>query len=98
MAAASIARWYWRLLGVRRLLGGAAVALAAWGIIGQHGPAQTQPSQPALPAVPFWADTTLFEAARKEGTLVVYSSMNEEEALPIWRRFEEQTGIKIEYV
>jgi iron(III) transport system substrate-binding protein len=53
---------------------------------------------PALAADPPWADAKLLEAARKEGTLVVYSSINEEEALPIWRKFEEATGLKVEYV
>jgi iron(III) transport system substrate-binding protein len=53
---------------------------------------------PALAAEPSWADPTLLDAAKKEGSLVIYSSVNEEEGLPIWRRFEEQTGIKIEYV
>src|SRR5882672_9006426 len=53
---------------------------------------------PARAAEPPWADPTLLDAAKKEGSLVIYSSVNEEEALPIWRRFEEQTGIKIEYV
>jgi len=53
---------------------------------------------PAHAADPTWADPKVFEAAKKEGALVVYSSVNEEEGLPIWRRFEEQTGIKVEYV
>jgi len=55
-------------------------------------------AQPALPALPSWADAAAIEAAKKEATLVVYSSVNEEEALPIWRRFEELTGVKVEYV
>jgi iron(III) transport system substrate-binding protein len=45
-----------------------------------------------------WADPALLDAAKKEGSLVIYSSINEEEGLPIWKRFEELTGIKIEYV
>ena len=40
----------------------------------------------------------LIEGAKKEGALTVYSSMNEEEGLPLWRVFEGHTGIKIEYV
>jgi len=52
----------------------------------------------ARAADPSWADPKVFEAAKKEGKLVVYSSVNEEEGLPIWKRFEDQTGIKIEYV
>src|SRR5947207_3203174 len=52
----------------------------------------------ARAADPAWADPKLLEAAKKEGSLVVYSSINEEEALPIWKRFEAQTGVKVEYV
>jgi iron(III) transport system substrate-binding protein len=53
---------------------------------------------PARAADPAWADPPLLEAAKKEGSLVIYSSINEEEGLPIWRRFEQQTGLKVEYV
>ena len=54
--------------------------------------------EPVSAADPAWADPRVFDAARKEGSLVIYSSVNEEEALPIWKKFEEQTGIKVEYV
>ena len=41
----------------------------------------------------------LVQAARAEaGTLTVYSSVNEQEALPFWKLFEDATGIKVEYV
>src|SRR5215813_4716624 len=54
---------------------------------------------PALAAdPPSWLDPKLLDAARQEGTLVIYSSVNEEEGLPIWKVFEQETGIKIEYV
>jgi iron(III) transport system substrate-binding protein len=53
---------------------------------------------PVRAADPAWADPPLLEAAKKEGSLVIYSSINEEEGLPIWRRFEQQTGLKVEYV
>ena len=53
---------------------------------------------PAAAADPSWVDPTLLEAAKKEGSLVIYSSVNEEEGLPIWKRFEEATGIKVDYV
>jgi iron(III) transport system substrate-binding protein len=53
---------------------------------------------PARAADPSWADPALLDAAKKEGSLVSYSSINEEEGLPIWKRFEEETGIKIDYV
>jgi iron(III) transport system substrate-binding protein len=47
---------------------------------------------------PPWVNPNLLEAAKKEGSLVIYSSINEEEALPIWRKFEQEAGIKVEYV
>src|SRR6476620_4970862 len=53
---------------------------------------------PARAADPVWADAKLLEAAKKEGSLVIYSSINEEEGLPIWRRFEQSTGLKVDYV
>src|SRR4051812_46271327 len=52
----------------------------------------------ARAADPAWLDTKLLDAAKKEGSLVIYSSVNEEEALPIWRKFEQETGIKVDYV
>jgi hypothetical protein len=48
---------------------------------------------------PTWADPEQARAARAEGgSLTVYSSVNEQEALPFWKLFEEATGIKVEYV
>ena len=35
-----------------------------------------------------WLDQKLLAAAKKEGALVVYGSMNEEEALPYYKIFE----------
>jgi iron(III) transport system substrate-binding protein len=45
-----------------------------------------------------WLDQKLFDAAKKEGALVVYGSMNEEEALPYYKIFQDATGIKVNYV
>jgi len=42
------------------------------------------------------ADVTA--AARAEGTLTVYSSINEQEGLPLWKIFEDATGVKVNYV
>ena len=48
---------------------------------------------------PAWADPELVRAARAEGgSLTVYSSVNEQEALPFWKLFEDASGIKVEYV
>ncbi len=45
-----------------------------------------------------WMDPTLLAAAKKEGKLTFYSSINEEEGLPILKVFENATGVKVEYV
>ncbi len=46
-----------------------------------------------------WLDDKLLAAAKKEsGTLVVYGSMNEEEAFPYYKIFESATGLKVSYV
>jgi iron(III) transport system substrate-binding protein len=68
---------------------GLAVALAA-------APAHAQ-GAPAPPSRP-WLDPALLPAAKAEGTLIVYSSTNEQEGLPLFRLFTEATGIKVEYV
>ena len=53
---------------------------------------------PAQSQTASWIDPQQLEAAKKEGSLVVYSSINEEEALPIWKAFEQETGLKVDYV
>src|SRR5260370_36748464 len=40
----------------------------------------------------------LLAGARPEGELIVYGSMNEEEALPFWQLFQDASGIKVNYV
>jgi len=46
-----------------------------------------------------WLDQKLLAAAKKEGApLVVYGSMNEQEALPYYKIFEDATGIQVTYV
>jgi iron(III) transport system substrate-binding protein len=73
---------------VRAAIGGAlAVALA---LIAMPRATQAQDRS--------WLDPTLLAAAKKEGVLVVYGSMNEEEALPYYKIFEDATGIKVTYV
>ena len=47
---------------------------------------------------PSWIIPDLLQAAKAEGSLTIYSSMNEQEGLPLWKKFEEATGIKTEYV
>ena len=45
-----------------------------------------------------WIDPALLTAAKAEGSLIVYSSTNEQEGLPLFKMFEEATGIKVQYV
>ena len=51
----------------------------------------------AAPSRP-WLDPTLLAAAKAEGSLIVYSSTNEQEGLPLFKLFTDATGIKVEYV
>ena len=49
-------------------------------------------------ATPSWMDEKLLAAAKPEGSVVVYSTTNEQEGLPLWKLFEETTGLKVLYV
>src|SRR5262245_41122994 len=49
-------------------------------------------------STPSWMLPDIAAAARSEGSLTVYSSMNEQEGLPLWKMFEEATGVKVNYV
>ena len=49
-------------------------------------------------ATPSWVIPELLPAAKAEGQLTVYSSTNEQEGLPLWKLFEDATGIKVNYV
>jgi iron(III) transport system substrate-binding protein len=54
---------------------------------------------PASAETPSWAPPDLLAAAKAEGgALTVYGSMNEQEALPYYKIFEDATGIKVSYV
>jgi iron(III) transport system substrate-binding protein len=45
-----------------------------------------------------WLDPTLLAAAKSEGSVVVYTSTNEQEGLPLFKIFEDATGLKVNYV
>ena len=45
-----------------------------------------------------WLDPALLPSAQAEGSLVVYSSTNEQEGLPLFKIFEDATGIKFNYI
>lgn len=47
---------------------------------------------------PSWIDEKLLAAAKKEGKVTFYSSINEQEGLPLLKIFQEATGIETEYV
>ena len=46
---------------------------------------------------PSWILPDLLEGAKAEGSLNVYSSVNEQEGLPLWKEFETATGVKVNY-
>jgi len=54
----------------------------------------------AMAADPSWLDKGLLAKAKagNETSLTVYSSTNEREGLPLWKKFTDATGIKVEYV
>jgi iron(III) transport system substrate-binding protein len=57
------------------------------------------PAAPANAQTPPWATPELLAAAKAEGgTMTVYGSQNEQEALPYYKVFEDATGIKVTYV
>jgi iron(III) transport system substrate-binding protein len=60
------------------------------------GSAPADAQQPA--GTPSWVIPELAAAARGEGALTIYSSMNEQEGLPLWKIFEDATGVKVNYV
>jgi iron(III) transport system substrate-binding protein len=63
-------------------------------VAGSPAHAQDSPTDQARP----WMIADLAAAARAEGSLTVYSSMNEQEGLPLWKMFEDATGVKVNYV
>jgi iron(III) transport system substrate-binding protein len=52
----------------------------------------------ATPPARSWVDPAVLPAAKAEGSLIVYSSTNEQEGLPLFKLFTDATGIKVEYV
>jgi iron(III) transport system substrate-binding protein len=64
-------------------------------VMGLVAPAGAQTPQAPRP----WLVPELLAAAKAEGNaMVMYASMNEEEALPFWKVFEEATGIKVSFL
>jgi hypothetical protein len=48
--------------------------------------------------MPSWVMPEILAAAKAEGELTVYSSTNEQEALPLLKLFQDVTGVKINYI
>jgi iron(III) transport system substrate-binding protein len=67
--------------------------LIALSLTAAASPGRTQDTQ-----APSWMIPDVATAARAEGSLTVYSSMNEQEGLPLWKMFEDATGLKVNYV
>jgi len=76
----------------------ACCAAALIGVLSCGAVAQQQGAQPQGGEAHPWIYPSLLQAAKQEGALVVYSSVNEQEGLPLWRIFETATGIKVAYV
>ncbi len=55
------------------------------------------PANAQAPATPAWIIPELLAAAKAEGQVTIYSSTNEQEGLPLWKIFEEATGVKVNY-
>ena len=51
----------------------------------------------AQTAAPSWATPDLLDGVKAEVSLNVYSSVNEQEGLPLWQDFEKATGVKVNY-
>jgi iron(III) transport system substrate-binding protein len=66
-----------------------AAAALAIGLLALATPVRAQPS---------WIMPDILAAAKAEGELTIYASMNEEEGLPYWKVFEDATGIKVSFV
>lgn len=72
-------------------IGGAAAAVFAALICTRLPAAAQAPQHP-------WLLPDLARAAKAEGALTIYGSMNEAEALPLWKLFQDETGVKVSYV
>ncbi len=51
----------------------------------------------AQTGAPSWILPDLLAAVKAEGSVNVYSSVNEQEGLPLWQEFEKATGVKVNY-
>lgn len=75
------------MIALRKLLS-AAVAICA----------AATPLQAQQTALPSWVMPELLAGAKAEGELTIYSSTNEQEALPLLKMFQDVTGVKINFI
>jgi iron(III) transport system substrate-binding protein len=73
-----------------------ATCAIVWGLLVAGMPDLAAPA--AAQSQPSWITPDLLALAKAEGELIVYGSMNEEEALPFWQIFQDASGIKVNYV
>ncbi len=74
-------------------LGLTGLGLTSLALLALAGSARAQQA-----ASPPWLMSDILAAAKAEGGVTLYSSINEGELLPTWRIFEEATGIKAQIV
>jgi iron(III) transport system substrate-binding protein len=74
------------------------LATVALALVASPAVAEAQPPAHASAHAPSWLDKTLLEGAKREGSVVVYTSTNEREGLPLFKIFEDATGIKVHYI
>jgi iron(III) transport system substrate-binding protein len=74
------------------------LALSLTAAAASSADAQTTAASNAAAQAPSWMVPDLAAAAGSDGSLTVYSSMNEQEGLPLWKMFEDATGVKVNYV
>ena len=60
--------------------------------------AATKPISAQQPPLPSWVMPEILAAAKAEGELTIYSSTNEQEALPLLKMFQDVTGVKINFI
>jgi iron(III) transport system substrate-binding protein len=65
-----------------------AVVATAWSMVAAAAAQQT----------PTWLMPDILDAAKAEGSVTLYSSINEGELLPAWKVFEDATGVKVQIV
>ncbi|HTI87113.1 MAG TPA: extracellular solute-binding protein [Alphaproteobacteria bacterium] len=87
---------------MRQLLGQRLFVLAAFALAaaasGGYAQEAARVVSPPGDADRSWIEPSLLAAARQEGSVTIFASVNEEEALPLWAIFERETGLKAEYV